>query len=76
MIKVCHLTSAHDSSDVRIFHKECAFLAKEEDLDVYLVAPGESRSEKNVTVIGIGEKPGSRLKRMFTFTKTCISPAR
>lgn len=75
MIKVCHLTSAHDSSDVRIFHKECAFLAKEEDLDVYLVAPGESRSEKNVTVIGIGEKPGSRLKRMFTFTKKVYEAA-
>lgn len=75
MIKVCHLTSAHDSSDVRIFHKECAFLAREEDLDVYLVAPGESRSEKNVTVIGVGEKPGSRIKRMFTFTKKVYEAA-
>ena len=75
MIKVCHLTSAHDSSDVRIFHKECTFLAKEYDLEVYFIAPGESRSENNVTVIGIGEKPGSRLKRMFSFTKKVYEAA-
>lgn len=68
-IKVCHLTSAHPSTDVRIFYKECSYLAKEKDLYITLVAPGESRRENEVTVIGVGEKPRSRFKRMFTFTK-------
>ena len=48
--KVCHVTSAHNSTDVRIFHKECASLAKAE-YETYLVARGESREEKGVHVI-------------------------
>ena len=28
MIKVCHLTSAHDTEDDRIFLKECVSLAQ------------------------------------------------
>ena len=28
MTRVCHMTSAHNSDDVRIFHKECTSLAK------------------------------------------------
>ena len=40
MIKVCHMTSAHDGEDIRIFHKECMSLARA-GYDVYLVQPGE-----------------------------------
>jgi len=50
-LKVCHVTSAHNSSDVRIFEKECVPLAKEGYI-TYLVAPGESRDEKGVHVVG------------------------
>ena len=45
MTKVCHLTSAHPSNDPRIFHKQCASLARE-GYDTYLVARGESREER------------------------------
>ena len=66
-IKVCHMTSAHNSDDIRIFHKECVSLAKA-GYDTYLVAKGESRDEKGVHVVGIGPAPGSRLKRMALFS--------
>lgn len=74
-IKVCHITTAHDSDDTRIFQKECVFLAKENDFDIFLIAPGESRKEKNVQVIGLGEKPSSRFKRMAFFTKKALKTA-
>lgn len=67
-IKVCHLTSAHSSNDIRIFKKECVSLAKDERFEVYLIAPGESRIESNVNIIGVGKKPKNRLKRFFQFT--------
>lgn len=68
MKKVCHLTSAHNSYDTRIFHKQCASLAKT-GYTVYLVAPGQSRNDKDVQIIGVGEKPISRLKRMTETAK-------
>lgn len=68
MVKVCHITSAHNSDDDRIFQKECVSVAKA-GYDTYLVAKGESREEKGVHVIGIGEGPSSRIKRMLTFSK-------
>lgn len=68
MKKICHLTSAHESDDDRIFQKECASLARA-GYDTYLVARGESREEKGVHVVGLGEAPTSRLKRMISFAK-------
>lgn len=55
------------STDVRIFHKECASLAKA-GYEVYLVAKGDSREEKGVHVVGVGEAPANRIKRMIGFT--------
>ena len=52
-MKVCHMTSAHRTTDGRIFRKECVSLASE--YDVYLVGQGDSREECNVKVIGVGE---------------------
>lgn len=74
MTKVCHMTSAHTSADTRIFHKECVSLAGA-GYEVYLVAPGESREDKGVHVIGVGKKPGSRLKRMMEIAKKVYTKA-
>lgn len=69
MTRICHVTSAHKSNDIRIFQKECVSLAKQKDFNVYLVAQGESRKEDNVTVIGIGENKKGRLNRIFGISK-------
>lgn len=61
--KICHMTSAHSSNDTRIFHKECISLAKA-GYEVYLIANGKSYEKNGVHVIGIGEQPTSRIKRM------------
>lgn len=74
-VKICHLTSAHDSNDIRIFQKECVSIAENNSFKVFLIAPGESREEKGVTVIGIGDKPASRVKRMLFFTRNVYKKA-
>lgn len=68
-MKICHLTSAHDSYDTRIFQKECVAIAEKHNYEVFLVAPGESRVDQGVSIVGIGDKPANRVKRMTTFTK-------
>lgn len=74
MVKVCHVTSAHASRDVRIFHKECVSLAKA-GYETYLVARGESREEKGVHVVGLGEAPAGKIKRMTSFAKAVYRKA-
>lgn len=68
MTRVCHMTSAHNSNDVRIFYKECSSLAKG-GYDVYLVARGESREENGVHIVGLGNAPKRRLERMTSFAR-------
>ena len=74
MIRICHLTCAHKSDDTRIFHKECLSLAAS-GYEVFLIAPGESRYEKGVHIIGIGILPTSRLKRMSVTAKKVYNKA-
>ncbi len=66
--KVCHMTSAHDWNDDRIFLKECQSLAAA-GYDVYLVAEGVDHEENGVHIVGCGEKPESRRVRMRGFAK-------
>lgn len=73
-MRVCHVTSVHDSYDVRIFLKECSTLASN-GYDTYLVAPGTSRKENGVNVIGVGQKPLSRIHRILFFSKSVIKKA-
>lgn len=73
-VKVCHMTSVHPVRDVRIFHKMCVSSAAA-GYDTYLVAPGKSFEEKGVKVIGAGEKPKSRLKRMTVMAKRVYKKA-
>lgn len=74
MIKVCHMTSVHDSDDVRIFLKECSSIANS-GYDTYLVARGSSRNENGVKIIGVGEAPKSRIKRCKFFAKKIYKKA-
>ena len=75
MIKVCHMTSAHGEEDVRIFHKECVSLAKA-GYDTYLVERGESREKDGVHIVGVGELPQSRRKRMTEGAKKVYEAAK
>ena len=61
--RVCHLTSVHNSDDTRVFHKECVSLARA-GYDVTLVAPGESREDEGVHIVGVGEKPVGTFNRL------------
>lgn len=74
-MRICHVTSAHDTDDVRIFEKECVSLAKNTANEVYLVGPGDNREDNSVHVIGVGNKPGNRLKRLLFFSKKIIDRA-
>ncbi|MBQ6575165.1 MAG: glycosyltransferase family 4 protein [Lachnospiraceae bacterium] len=74
MIKVCHMTSAHNAEDIRIFHKECTSLAKA-GYDVYLVERGDSYEKNGVHIIGVGDIPGNRIKRMTDGAKKVYEKA-
>jgi glycosyltransferase involved in cell wall biosynthesis len=68
MLKIVHLTSAHQRYDTRIFLKECVSLAQH-GYDVFLiVADGKGDEVKNgVKIADVGPNTGGRLSRM---TKT------
>lgn len=68
MVKVCHMTSVHETNDIRIFVKECSSLA-EYGFEVYLAGQGKSREENGVHVIGFGLPATSRYKRMLSDAK-------
>lgn len=65
-VKVCHLSSAHDQEDTRIFHKECKSLA-EAGYEVYLITRGKTYDKDGVHIIGVSREQVSRIERM---TKT------
>lgn len=65
MAKVCHISSAHQSHDIRIFVKECRSLAKAGH-DVSFVVFGESEELDGVSIVGLGEPPASRRERMIS----------
>lgn len=75
MVKICHMTSVHKSNDIRIFVKECTSLAKKGNYDVFFVAPGSSRRENGVTIVGIGEQPKGRIGRMLKSGKSAYKAA-
>ena len=74
MTKVCHMTSAHGPEDIRIFHKECVSLA-DAGYDVYLVERGDSYDKKGVHIVGVGEIPSGRFRRMTKGAKMVYEKA-
>lgn len=51
-IRICHVTSVHPATDVRIFWKECLSLSKR--YDVSLIAPNtDDRDEQGVHIYGV-----------------------
>lgn len=74
MIKVCHITSAHQKEDVRIFRKECISLAQA-GYDVYLVQQGECYEKSGVHLVGFGTLASSRIKRMLQTSRVAYQKA-
>lgn len=74
MVKVCHMTDAHDVEDVRIFHKECVSLARA-GYEVYLVERGDCYEKDGVHIVGVGEIPASRRRRMTEGAKKVYEAA-
>lgn len=75
MIKVCHMTSGHDSKDGRIFHKQCRSLVKA-GYDVYLVAPdGVDMDIDGVKIRSVSMNFKNRLDRMTKVAKAVYEKA-
>ena len=68
------MTSAHGPEDERIFFKECVSLARS-GYEVYQVSQGGSYEKYGVHIVGVGEKPAGRLKRMTSFAKKVYEKA-
>ncbi len=67
--KVCHITSAHQAKDGRIFERECVCLAKA-GYDVSLVAVNVEEEEcKGVKIVNVDAEKGNRIKRFLLTTK-------
>jgi glycosyltransferase involved in cell wall biosynthesis len=76
-MKICHFTSAHPSTDIRIFIKECQSLAKEDGFEVTLVAPNtENNCINNVNVVGVPSPAGGRMTRFIKTSQVIYHSAK
>ena len=80
MTKVCHLSSAHAPNDTRIFHKQCASLAKAGYQVSFVVKAKDAQSvgcttQKGVQVIQVPVDSSSRFKRMLFGAKAVYQKA-
>lgn len=74
-MKVCHVTSAHNRYDGRIFQKECCSLTKK--YDVYLLVNDNNNDElkNNVHIVSTHFKPKNRFERFFKSKNSIIKKA-
>lgn len=75
MTKVCHMTNVHGVEDIRIFRKECVSLANA-GYEVYLVERGESYEKNGVHIVGVGDIPADRRRRMTEGAKKVYEAAK
>ena len=80
MTKVCHLSSAHAPNDTRIFHKQCASLAKAGYQVSFVVKAKDAQSvgcttQKGVQVIQVPVDSSSRFTRMLFGAKAVYQKA-
>ena len=77
MTKVCHIISAHNANDVRVFQKECVSLA-ENGYDVTLLcSDGKGDREINgVKITSIAKCPKSRMSRFLRSPKSFYKKAK
>lgn len=75
-IKVCHITSAHQRHDVRIFEKECVSLSNF-GYEVYEIVNDDAPDEEygGVHIVSTGFVPVNRLERMFKSMKYILKLA-
>ena len=65
-LKVCHVTTVHPASDVRIFHKECVTLAEAGyDVTLLVAGKGDPIALQGVSVVYVPVSYRSRAGRMY-----------
>lgn len=76
MIKICHMTSAHERYDVRIFEKECISLS-DSGYEVFLAVNDLQENEKcrGVSIVSVSCRSGNRLKRIVYGAKKVYEKA-
>ena len=71
MVRVCYFTSKN-STDVRVFEKECTSLVKA-GYQVYLVSPNANEETKNgVHIVGVPYKKKGIFNRLFILDKPVL----
>ncbi len=75
-MKVCHITSAHQRYDVRIFEKECVSLAKR-GYNTFLVVNDNNANEicKGVNIVSTNFSPQNRAERFLFSTRKVLKKA-
>ncbi len=64
-MEVCHITTTHPQTDVRIFHKECLSLTKAGYSVSLILANGASETNKGVKIIGVNIPVRGRVERII-----------
>jgi glycosyltransferase involved in cell wall biosynthesis len=62
---ICHITTVHKPTDVRIFEKECSWLAAQGHRVIFVVAKAESKKARGVEIIGLSDVELPRIKRFL-----------